>query len=168
MKADDAKGATEMLSLFNKEVNYFPIIYDVNYTRMDYILCKLRLSLGIDIPLTNRRIDKVMKREIRKYFGDAEFDYVIHHSEFDRMVGSLCILLSKKTMYNFKYFNYEKYKGKGRYRKQVKYFLKRFPNYTMVVATKEINTLGIKADNITINEETILPMDKLLKEMTQN
>jgi hypothetical protein len=110
MKANNVKNASDMLSKLKKEINYIPITYNVNYTVMDYILCKLRLKLGIKIGLTNNRVEKVMKREIRKYFGEAEFDYVLHHSEFDRMVGSMCSLLGTKTIYNFKYFNYNKYK----------------------------------------------------------
>lgn len=166
MKSKDVKNGTEMLTLLKPEVNYFPILFKVNYTRMDYILCKLRLTLGISTRLTNHRMDKVMGREIQKYFGGIEFDYVIHHSELDRMVGNMCSLLGKKTIYNFKYFNYNNYKNKGSYRKLVKYFIKRFPVYTMVVATKEINALNKKADNIFINEEAILPMAKILKEVT--
>jgi CDP-glycerol glycerophosphotransferase (TagB/SpsB family)/glycosyltransferase involved in cell wall biosynthesis len=168
MKADDAKKASEMLSQFRKEINYFPIMYEVNYTRLDYILCKLRLNNGINISATNHRIDKVMKREIMKYFGDIQFDYVIHHSELDRMIGNMCTLLGGKTIYNFKYFNFNKYRGKGKYRKQVNYFIKRFPLYSMVVATKEVNALRKKEGNILINEEPVLPMAKLLKEVTQH
>lgn len=168
MKSDDVKNASEMLSLLKKEVNYIPLTYEVNYTRMDYILCKLRLKLGVNIGIANKRIDKVMKREIRKYFGDISFDYVIHHSELDRMIGNMCCLLGKTTIYNFKYFNFNKYRGRGAYRKQVKYFIKRFPLYTKVVATKEFDLLHCKADNIIYNEETIFPMTKILMEVTQH
>jgi hypothetical protein len=168
MKSDDAKNATEMLSLLKKEVNYFPIIYEVNYTRMDYILSKLRLNFGISLPLTNHRIDKIMKREIQKYFAGVEFDYVIHHSELDRMIGNMCSQMGRETIYNFKYFNNSKFKGSGKYRRQVKYFIKLFPRYSMVVATKEINALRKKADNVSINEEAVLPMARILKEMTQH
>jgi hypothetical protein len=84
------------------------------------------------------------------------------------MIGNMCSLLGKKTIYNFKYFNYHKYKDSGKYRKQVKYFIQRFDTYSMVVATKEINKLHKKPDNVLINEESILPMAKILKEMTQH
>lgn len=168
MKAKDATKATDLLSLLKKEINYFPISYEVNYTRMDYIISKLRLVFCIDTSLTRNRIDKIMRREIQKYFGTVEFDIVIHHSKLDRMISNMCCLLGKKTWYNFKYFDYAKYKTSRSYRKQIKYFIKRFPVYTKVVATKEIDKLKIKADNIVINEDAMLPMAKLLKETTQH
>jgi hypothetical protein len=168
MKVNDVKNASEMLSNLRKEVNYFPITYEINYTRLDYILCKLRLQLGVNIGIANKRIDKVMKREILKNFGEIEFDYTIHHSELDRMVGHMCCLIGKIKIYNFKYFNMIKFKESGAYRKQVRYFIRRFPTYTKVVATKEFNTLRKKADNILYNEETVFPMAKILTEVTQH
>jgi CDP-glycerol glycerophosphotransferase (TagB/SpsB family)/glycosyltransferase involved in cell wall biosynthesis len=168
MKVNDVKNASEMLSNLRKEVNYFPITYEINYTRLDYILCKLRLQLGVNIGIANKRIDKVMKREILKNFGEIEFDYAIHHSELDRMVGHLCCLIGKIKVYNFKYFNMVKFKESRSYRKQVRYFIRRFPIYTKVVATKEFNTLRKNADNILYNEETVFPMAKILTEVTQH
>lgn len=168
MKANTAKKASDMLSGFRKEINYFPITYNVNYTRTDYFLSKLRLKFGINAGVANKRIDKIMEREIIKNFAGVQFDYAIHHSGLDRMVGHLCRLIGKVTIYNFKYFNINKYKDSRAHRRQVKYFVKRFPVYDTVVATKEINTLKIKADNILINEETVFPMARILKEVTQH
>jgi hypothetical protein len=62
----------------------------------------------------------------------------------------------------------EKYKEGGPHRKQVKYFIKRFPKYHTVVATREFNELHIKADNILFNQETVFPMAKILTEVTQH
>jgi Putative glycosyl/glycerophosphate transferases involved in teichoic acid biosynthesis TagF/TagB/EpsJ/RodC len=169
VKSDNVKNATQMLSELKKEIKYIPITYDVNYTRMDYILCKLKLKLGFSIRLTNKRLDKVMKREIRKYFGEMEFDYVIHQSELDAMIGRMCCLLAKSaSIYNFKYFDFSKYKKESDYRKLVKYFCSLFPKFTKVVATKEFNLLHKKADNIIYNEETVFPIPKILEEVTQD
>jgi len=168
MKANNAKKSSNMLGYLKKEVNYIPITYDINYTRADYILCKLRLKIGVNIGFANKRIDKVMKREILKNFAGIQFDYVIHHSELDRMVGHMCCLLGKVKIYNFKYFNFQKYKESGSYRKQVKYFIRRFPVYSKVVATKEYNLLKKRTDNILHNEETVFPMAKILTEVTQH
>jgi len=168
MKANNVKKASDLLSQLKKEVNYFPVTPNINYTRMDYFLCKLRLKLGVNIGLTNARIDKVMKREIQKQYAGVEFDIVIHHSELDRMVGNMCNLLGKTTVYNFKAFNYAKYREGGVYRRQMKYFIKRLPLYSAVVATKEINELHIKTDNVIFNQETVFPMAKILTEVTQH
>lgn len=165
MKAGGARKNTHMLSLLRKEINYIPITYEVNYTRSDYILSKLYLKFGIG---NGNRMDQILKREIQKYYGDVQFDYVIHQSEFDRMVGHMCSLMADTTVYNFKYFDYEKYKDNRKYRKQVRYFLKRFPLYTLVVATKEFDLLKKKANNIYYNEEALFPMKKILREVTQH
>lgn len=168
MKVGDVKNASEMLSLLKPEVNYFPISYEINYTRSDYILSKLGLKLGGNIGFAMKRNDKIMARELQKFFGDVRFDVSIHHSERDRMVGHLCCLLGDKRVYNFKYFSYKKFKAHGAYRKQVKYFIRRFPEYTMVVATKEIDKLNMSFKNIYYNEENEFPMSKIIGEVTQD
>lgn len=168
MKSDNVKKASEMLTLLNKDINYIPITYNINYTRREYILCKLRLKCGLDIGITNQCIDRVMKREIRKYFGEAEFDIVIHQSEFDRMISSMNCQLGRTTIYNFKYFDHQKYKEISSYRKKVNFLISKFPLCTMVVATKEYNLLLKKADNIFFNEDKIFPLNKILEEVTRN
>lgn len=165
MKECNVRKNTAMLSQLNKEVSYLPLLYKINYTRADYILCNLFLSFGIHTKHIRARMDKVMRREIQKYFGAAEFDYVIHHSELDRKLGLMCSLMGKKTVYNFKYFNYETYREKRRYRKQVKFYADRFSSYTMVVATKEHMHLKHNANNIFLNEEATFPINQVLEEL---
>ena len=167
MKANNAKKYTELLARFNKEVKYFPIASDYNYTIADYFICKLYLRFGINLG-AQKRISRVCAREAKKYFADISFDYVIHHSEADQFIGRICTLIGKRTMYNFKHFNHKKYKEDGAYRRQVKAFKKLFPSFTAVVATKEFKLLGMKADNILYNEDNVFPMTKLLTEVTQH
>jgi CDP-glycerol glycerophosphotransferase (TagB/SpsB family) len=168
MKANKVKKASDMLAKLRKEINYFPLSYDINYTRMDYFLCKLRLRLGLDAGFTNSRVDKVMKREALKYFGPVDFDVTIYQSGLDRMVCNMCILLGKTSVYNFKHFNMQKYKESSAYRSQVKYFVKHFPDFTKVVATKEFDLLKKQADNIIYNEENVFPLANILTEVTQH
>lgn len=168
MKANKVKKASDMIGKLRKEINYFPISYDINYTRMDYFICKLRLKLGLNARFTNNRIDKVMKREALKYFGPIDFDVTIYQSGLDRMVCNMILLLGKASVYNFKYFNIQKYKEKAAHRKQVKYFIKQFPRFTQVVATKEFDLLKKQADNIIYNEENVFPLAKILTEVTQH
>lgn len=165
MKESNVKKNTAMLSQLKKEISYFPILFKTNYTRADYILCKFCLRFGIGGKAARTRLEKVARREIRKFFGAAEFDYVIHHSELDRMAGLMCSLMGKKTVYNFKYFNYDTYRDRGSYRKQVRFFAKRFGSYDIVVATKEHMRLKHKASNILLNEDVDFPMDLVLKEL---
>ncbi len=168
MKSEDVRNASPMLHLFHKEINYIPITYEINYTRIDYILCQLKLNWGLNLEMVNKRIDYVMKREIRKYFGDIRFDIVIHQSEFDRMVSSMCCQLGRKVIYNFKYFHYQKYKDNSSYRSKVNFFVSKFPLCTRVVATKESDLLHKKADNIFYNEEIAFPMNEILEEVSRD
>ena len=167
MKAEDVRKATEMLTQINEEIGYLPIQYEINYTRMDYILSKLCLNFGGRI-ITGRRNDKIMRRENLKYFGDVSFDYAIHQSELDRMVGHMCCEIASTSVYNFKYFDYDRYRDHRAYRKQVKYFIRRFSRYMAVVATKEYQKLKRKDSNIYYNEEVVFPMSKILEEATQH
>lgn len=167
MKANNAKKHTKLLAKFKKEVKYFPITSDYNYTRTDYLICKLYMRFGINLGALER-LRKVCIREIKKNFDNINFDYVIHHSEADPIIGRICSRLGKISMYNFKHFNYKKYKEDGAYRRQVKAFKRLFGAFTAVVATKEFKLLGIKADNILYNEDNVFPMTKLLTEVTQH
>jgi len=167
MKAEDVKRATELLSELKSQVGYFPLNYEINYTRMDYILSKLCLRLGLHSGYLTKRIDQIMLREKKKYFGDVIFDYCIHHSCLDRLVSHICCMLGKKTVYNFKNFNYDKYKHNREYNKQIKYFAKRFQEYDVVVATKEWEALGVRADNVYINEEIRFPIQKVLNKLDE-
>jgi CDP-glycerol glycerophosphotransferase (TagB/SpsB family) len=167
MKANNAKKYTQLLSEFNREVKYFPLTADINYTRLDYIISKLYLHLGISLG-AKKRIKSVCQREAVKNFDNITFDYVIHHSEPDRMIGGMCSLLGKTTLYNFKHFNMNKYKEDGAYRRQVKTFLRLFPAFTAVIATKEYDLLHKKADNIVYNEDNVFPITKLITEVTQH
>lgn len=165
MKTERVKKNTQLLSKLRKEVNYFPILYEINYTRMDYILCKLLLKWGINSKGLRKRVDKVAKREGKKYFGAAGFDYIIHHSDLDRMVGHLCSQLEGKTIYNFRYFNPATYKKSRGFRKQVKYYMRRFKCYDAVIVKKEAKNLKLKANNIIENEEAAFPIAQILKKM---
>ena len=168
MKTDKVKKNTQMLAKLKKEVAYLPIMYEINYTRMDYILCKLLLKWGINISAFKNRVDKVANRERQKYFGDASFDYIIHHSELDRMVGHLCSNLDGKTIYNFRYFNHATYKKSRAYRRQTKYFIKRFESYDAVVTNKDVKYLKLKANNIIEKEEATFPINAILKEIERH
>lgn len=89
MKTDEVKKNSHMLSMLNKNVAYMPIIYEVGYKRSEYF--KIKVMGKISKKKVYRRCaDKVMSREKRKYFGDVQFDYVIHHSCLDNMVWHLC------------------------------------------------------------------------------
>jgi len=167
LTANSAKKHTHLLAEFRKEVRYFPIGENVNYTRADYFICKLYQRFGISLG-AKKRLEKLCLREIRKNFGDIRFDYAIHHSGSDSIMGQICSLSGKRTIYNFKHFDYKKYKEEGAYRRQVKRFTRLFPAFTAVVATKEFKLLRKEADNVVYNEDRVFPFARLLTEVRQH
>lgn len=168
VKAEAVKKSTELLSLLRPEISYFPLNYDVNYTKKDFIWCKLLLKLGLNTKSAQARINRVMSREKQKYFGSLEYDYVIHHSGPDRMLGAMCSMLGKKVIYNFQGFDYAKYQRNKGYRKQMQYFIKRFSNYDLIIATKDWKALKLKADNVVVNDKASFSIDHVVSEVERH
>ncbi|HKL79707.1 MAG TPA: CDP-glycerol glycerophosphotransferase family protein [Mobilitalea sp.] len=163
--ADKIKNATQMLSTLKKEVGYFPITYNVDYTPGEYIRCKLLTSIGLRMGYVGKGLQKVTERELKKYFGTLRFDIAIHHTDQDYMVALMCQSIATKSIYNFKYFDFQLYKKSQGYRRRVRIFLKLFNRYDAIVATKEYKQLHTKAKNIILNEDAIFPMPKILTEV---
>lgn len=97
MKADEAKMNTHLLTLLSKDVSYFPIIFEVGFRRSEYFRIKFigKFAKG---KAYNKCIDKVVRREKYKYFGDVEFDYVLHHSRLNLLERRLCHHLGDKVI----------------------------------------------------------------------
>jgi len=165
-KANSAKKHSYLLSEFRREVKYFPITENVNLSRADYFISRLYTHFGIRPGA--KRLRKICLRELRKHFDGVKFDYAIHHSGSDALIGQVCSLAGKTSIYNFKHFNYKKYREEGVYRRQVRKFLRLFPAFTAVIATKEYNQLRKRADNIIYNEDRVFPVTKILSEVTQH
>lgn len=163
--ADKIKNATQMLSTLKKEVGYFPITYNVDYTLSEYIRCKLLTSFGLRMGYVGSILQRVTERELKKYFGTLRFDIAIHHTTQDYMVALMCQSIATKSIYNFKYFDFKHYRKSQGYRRRVKIFLKLFNRYYAIVATKEYELLQTKAENIILNEDALFPMSKILTEV---
>ncbi len=164
-KADKLKNATRMLSGLRKEIGYFPISYNVDYTRWEYIKCLFLLRFGLRMGFSGRCLREVADREIEKYFGSLRFDIAIHHSEEDYLLALLCRRIATTSIYNMKFFNYNHYKDSGKYRGSIKRSYRLLRTYDAVIATNEFKKLKLAADNILISEDSIFPMSKILKEV---
>lgn len=166
MKTEEVKKNTGILSQLNKDINYFPLLYDINYTRTDYFICKLIGKLSGHGKSFSKRADKVMKREKQKYFGDVTFDYVIHQSCQDKMVGHLCLHLGEEVIYNFSYFNPGLIKQKGNFSKTIQYFMKLFPRYDWIVIGNGGKGLKLKGDNIIYAQDSLTQANEILERIT--
>lgn len=164
MKVDEVKKDTHMLSLLNKDISYIPIIYELGYKRSEYFRIKV-MGRIVKNKAFSKCADKVMSRETRKYFGEAQFDYTIHYSSLDYMVIHLCLGSGDKKIYNFKHFNKGLYNKNKSYRKAVNYIIKQLPAYDLVVGNSELKALKLQGDNITYNDEAGFPVNSILNLM---
>lgn len=165
MKSDKVKGATGMLSALKKEVGYFPLTYNVDYRRGEYIACKLMMKFGLCLGFKGKILERVAEREAKKYFGTVRFDVSIHHSEDDYLVLLMCRKLADKTVYNFKYFDYDSYDRYLKYHVKTRNYLRLFPSYDMIVTTKEFHRLKVDPGNLFLDEGPAFPFVKILKEV---
>lgn len=167
MKVDDVKESTGMLSQLKNEINYFPILFDINYTRADYFACKIKSKLMNYGMGFGKRADRIMEREKRKYFADVSFDYVIHQSCQDPMVGHLCLQLEGEAIYNFTYFRQGMLKKRGSFSRVIRYFMKLFPRYDWVVVGKGDKKRELEKDNTIVMDDIIFSVSAVLKHINQ-
>lgn len=164
MKSEELKKDTYLLSMLNKDVAYMPIIYDVGYRRLEYIRIKLMGKLAKK-KAYSRCADSIMSRERRKYFGDAVFDYIIHYSCLEHMVLHLCINSGDKVIYNFKHFSKSLYNKNRSYRRTIKYIIKKFPAYKLVIAGATAKALKLQGNNIIYSNEGAFSVNDVLNQL---
>lgn len=161
MKTSEVKKDTNMLSMLNSDISYIPLSYEVGYKRSEYFRIKAmgKLAKG---KAYGKCADKVMLRESRKYFGDAKFDYVIHHSCLEHLILHLCLCSGDKIIYNFKHFSKSLYQKSRSYRRTIKYIIKQFPAYEAVVTDNASEILKLQGDNITLDGENRFLVSNIL------
>jgi hypothetical protein len=164
MKTDELKKDTHLLSTLRTDISYMPIMYEIGYRRSEYFKIKF-LGRIVKNKAFSRCADKIMSREKRKYFGDASFDYVIHHSCLEHMVLHLCLISGDKVIYNFKHFSKSLYQKKRKYRRTIKYILKQFPAYEAVIAGSASKSLKLQGDNIIYNDEAGFSVNNILNDL---
>jgi hypothetical protein len=114
-----------------------------------------------------KRADRIMEREKRKYFADVSFDYVIHQSCQDPMVGHLCLQLEGEAIYNFTYFRQGMLKKRGSFSRVIRYFMKLFPRYDWVVVGKGDKKRELEKDNTIVIDDIIFSVSAVLKHINQ-
>jgi len=161
MKADEAKKNTGMLSMLDRKISYMPIIYEVGFKRSEYLRLKVlgKLAKG---KAYGRCADRVMARERRKYFGDVKFDYIIHYSCLEHLVLHLCLNAGGKVIYNFRHFSRSLYDKNGRYRRTIKYIIKNFPAYNLVLASSAAKALKLEGENIIYSDDGGFDLDDII------
>ncbi len=98
MRADRAKDATEVLSRLNPKIGYIPLSSDLNFTKSDYIYLRLLRYFALENSYKQKRLNKIVNREIRKFFGEVRFDLVINRSCQDHIIRLMCRRLGRKAL----------------------------------------------------------------------
>lgn len=164
MKTNEVKKNSCLLSTLKEDISYIPIMYNVGFRRAEYLRIKAMGKL-LRNKAYSKCADMVMSRERRKYFGDAEFDYVIHYSCLEHMVLHLCLRSGGKVIYNFTHFSKSLYHSKRSYRSTIKYIVRQFPAYSAVFAGNAAKDLRLQGDNIIYDDEAVLSINKVLNLM---
>jgi hypothetical protein len=98
MRAERAKDATEVLSRLNPKIGYIPLSSDFNFTKSDYIYLRLLHYFTLENPYKQKKLSKIVNREIHKFFGEVRFDLVINCSCHDHITHLMCRRLGRKTL----------------------------------------------------------------------
>lgn len=98
MRADRAKDATEVLSRLNPKIGYIPLSSDLNFTKSDYIYLRLLRYFALENSYKQKRLNKIVNREILKFFGEVRFDLVINRSCQDHIIRLMCRRLGRKAL----------------------------------------------------------------------
>ena len=172
MKASTARKGTSMLSKLKKEIGYIPFVFDVNYTIRDRLACLKTFRFGYSSKKTEALIHELGKREKEKYFGNAKFDVVINYSSSDQILFHMMGSFEGVKVYNFKSFDYERYKKEKKYRKYANYISKRLSYYDYVIGTDVLANLSctaIKENQVKVitSNSPKLDFEKMLKEVAK-
>lgn len=144
MKTSTVKKATSMLSQLKTEINYIPLVFDVNYTIKDRLACIWNFKFGLSSKTSDRLIDELAKREKDKYFGDIHFDSVIYFSTTDKIIFHMCKAFDAKKIYNFKAFDAKKYAENKKYKKHIDYYMNRMDRFDLVVGTNQAKKVSFE------------------------
>jgi CDP-glycerol glycerophosphotransferase len=167
-KANGMKKTSSLLSLFNKDIGYLPMQPGKNYRLWEYIAFTLTFKYGIENGFTKRKIQSLALRELRKHFGDTNFEYVINYSGMDLMLLHILDQIQGKKIYCFNDFTIAQYNKSKKYRKDIQYALRYLDNYDLVVLPdsmknmKEVHELN-KKTKVRMVESLPIDIDKVIK-----
>lgn len=169
-KASTIRKATSVLSMLRDEINYIPLMFDVNYTVKDRLACLKSFKFGYSSKRTEGLIRQLAERERVKYFGSINFDIVINLSSLDKILFHMCKSFDGVKVFNMKSFEYKKYTQNKDYRKFMDYFLNRLDGYDYVAGTKQIHKLNqaiFEQNKVKhfVGHESKLELPELLKEV---
>ncbi|MBE5963175.1 MAG: glycosyltransferase [Lachnospiraceae bacterium] len=169
-KAATVKKATSVLAGLKREINYIPMMFDVNYTIKDRLACAYVFKYGRESAKTEALINHLAAREKDKYFNSIHFDIVINLSTSDKIINHMFKSFEGKKVYNFKSFNLEKYESNAQYKKRVDYIAKRFDFFDLIVGNEDMMQLECDAfKNGTVkvmtDAEPKLQFEEVLKEV---
>lgn len=167
MKSQNVKGASRKLALFEREIGYLPLMFDVNYTIKSRIACIFAFRFQIYGRRTDQQINHLAQIEKEKYFGNIRIDYLVNMSSRDRLIHHICGCFAVPKIYNFLSYRDILYQQRREYRKGVRYVIEHLALYNYVVGNSEIEKISCKAfdeekTKRMITESEVLEIDRIL------
>lgn len=166
-KAKNVQQATRKLAILSKDIDYIPLMYDVNYTVAGRLACFLCFNLHISGRAIDRQLNRLSSIEAKKYFGGINFDAVINYSNKDSLILLMCPKLAPVSVYNAATFKKVLYDERRKYRAYIDFIAGHLDSYTYIAGTDELKDYPSKAlksgklksihtDNIRLEIEDVL------------
>lgn len=156
-KESAAQKNTLVLRELKKEIGYLPLAGGLDATNGELAARRMYLRLGMKNGMINRKMKRLCERELKKYFGNAEFDYVIYFNGMSLMNLKMLSYMHGKKICNLTKFSLESYQNKKAYRSKVDSMMKGKAGFDVYCINQEFTGTGIYQK--TKNKENYRVMD---------
>ena len=158
MIAADARRRTSLLGELDKRIAFIPLIYNVNYMLSERIRTGFALKTGIMGKKAKAAFEAIGSRELKKHFGNIEFDYIFNYSLNEWVSSYMCNAAKAVTIYNARGINADKMEKSKKYKKKKKFFAENAANYDWIVLGE--NTKD--AVKVSDNTKTVMSADEVI------
>lgn len=168
-KAGAMKKTSRLLSLFDKEIGYIPLSPGRNYRLSEYFAFTLTFRFGIETTYTKKKLASLADREKKKLYGITNFEYVIYYSGMDLMLLHVFDSFEGKKIFNFHDFDIKKYNSSKKYRRNVRYALRKLEDYTLVIIPPSMENIAEIIElkqkvSVVVKDTSSVTIDTILKE----
>ncbi|MGI6010624.1 MAG: bifunctional glycosyltransferase/CDP-glycerol:glycerophosphate glycerophosphotransferase [Ruminococcus sp.] len=151
-RAHLAKKNTALLQNLESSVGYFPLYKGLDGLLTEYLARWLYLKLGMTGSLIEKKMERLCRREIKKFFGQVKFDRIIYYRGRSCMNMKMLSYMEGTKVCNLMDFDKKKYEGNPGYRSEIKKLIKGKISFDCFCVNKEFietNLYGKTKDKIT-------------------
>ncbi|MCH1982156.1 CDP-glycerol glycerophosphotransferase family protein [Ruminococcus sp. OA3] len=156
-KESAAQKNTLVLRELKKEIGYLPLAGGLDATNGELAARWVYLRLGMKNGIINRKMKDLCERELKKYFGNIQFDYVMYFNGMSLMNLKMLSYMQGKKICNLTKFSLNSYQNKKAYRSKADLMLKGKAEFDVYCINQEFTKTGIY--NKTKNKANYRVMD---------